>query len=189
MNSAMNPAHEAAAAVIARATPELSVAEGRYFREAGSAVERAAAAWRAAVFLSAARSMIEQTGAVAASIVVAGDPSILLPLAAQGELRRLGVAHVSAALQCEARITRLGREGYACHGDEGRFEFESLLAAKQFAESYLRAQLQRQGGDPAGVQVRINDRYGRGKGKKNETRVFLESHITASTSCNPASPA
>lgn len=192
VNSTLNPAHEQQAAELIRQVTGRPVLEGRYFRDAGSAIDRATAALAASGWLMAA---CESAGSIRRGLDAAGlshlihvvPPdalaSALMPAGAGELLRGCGAVLDSAELRAEARITRASRDAYACHCSDGRYEFESLVAAKAFADRHLRdlllEQARRAGLENIAVQVELQDRFGRGQGRKGPMRVYLETAVAA----------
>lgn len=190
MNSAMNPIHESAVARLSRERTSLPVVEGRFFSYCPSAPQRATLAGEAARWLAAVRELavrVHQGGShqdeSPAIPLVGGDVRLLDAWCNSGAMEAVGVVVPGRAIRLEARITRVSQRVYALHTSDGRFEFESLPAARLFGEAHLRERVWRQAGEarihkPL-IEVQVQDHFAPGRGRKGPMRVFIESRLTA----------
>ncbi len=190
INSGMNPAHELRTAQIARSVAKLPVIEARYVAPDLDGIRRAAAAAKAAEHLlilyelvPVIRRWLRRRNSEIPIQLSIDTATRLAPAAA--DFPDLAPLLGSIPLHAHARITRVQSGCYACHCDDGRFDFDSLVAAKQFGREHLRdqvlAQARRAGLPEPQVHVEISDRYTQVKGRKRPVRVYLESHVTART--------
>lgn len=191
VNSPMNAAHERRAAEVAREITGLPVVEGR-FLSGSSAVKRAVAAGRTAAWILAVRCLLAPLRSqlarmdIAAPVLLRGQTAARPAIQAAGGAALLGADRIcwpDASHRISARITRVSRDVYGCHCDDGRFEFESLTAAKTFAEVHLRERLSSFAGEgeatEGNVRIEFQDRFGRARGKKGSMRVYLETQVNA----------
>lgn len=199
INSMMNPAHESQAAAVIRETTGLMVLEARYIPGTSSAVERAA---RAAATLQRVILLRAVAGAVRAVFTQIGrrppgmqacrlDAALWAALTSSDTVTSgpLGLTLEPAPITIQARITRPLQGAYACHCEDGRYDFESLGKAKVFGETHLRglvaARAARAGRETPAIETRIEDRYTEIRGRKGPVRVYLETLLSARTDPAP----
>lgn len=187
-NSNRNPVHEMQAACVMREVSGLPVIEGRYWgndldvrRRAMSAFQGLAQALRLRdathAFLSG------EAGDAIPPVRVRLSPELLAAISACAELDELArLAGGDAVPPARARITR-SPSGYACQCIDGCFEFESITAARTFAEEHLRRLManraERMHQALHGVCVEAQERYTYVKGRRGPVRVYLETLIVA----------
>jgi len=156
------------------------------------------------------RKLLDQDGAVVAvdlalrrPVVLVGAPaeSCLQPLrqllgeqvrtVEHGEVANaVGAVVGRVVIRLTGEITVDEDERYHVHVAEGRFEFEDLAAAKDFAREHLRrqalAELARAGGRNGQVEVDLDDHFGEVAGTASLQRIYLRTALAAQATGRPA---
>lgn len=188
MNAGMNPAVEIEAAALCEQVGQLPVLRGCHGPRQSSAPERATSAAAALGWALLAAECVErvvarsdQMGAPRSVLITGGDTPLAAAFDALGRCpryARLGFVHSVGELEATIRITRPERGCYACHCHDGRHDFDSLQAARDFGSLWLRELLTSKaaaaGMDRVTVDVEAEDRFARGQGRKGPMRVYLE---------------